>query len=120
MLTKRVVHCRKDPFDIYIGRPSKWGNPFPLTSSRIAVISAYHDWIRDQPELMKAIEDGELAGKVLGCWCRPLPCHGDVLIELDELREATLAEELRLAEEADAVAKLERERDVQRWLQERC
>ena len=28
--TTRVVHCKRAPFDIYIGRPSKWANPFVI------------------------------------------------------------------------------------------
>ena len=26
----RVVNCKKEPYDVYIGRPSKWGNPFKI------------------------------------------------------------------------------------------
>lgn len=28
----RVVHCKRERYDVYIGRPSKWGNPFPVPS----------------------------------------------------------------------------------------
>ena len=77
-----VVHCKKEPYDIYIGRPSKWGNPFQLMSEteRDAVITQYRTWILKQPKLMVALP--ELRGKVLGCWCKPKACHGDVLAEL--------------------------------------
>jgi hypothetical protein len=45
------------------------------------VIEKYRVWIQTQPQLMAAL--GELRGKVLGCWCKPLAaCHGDVLAEL--------------------------------------
>ena len=27
---------------------------------------------------------GELRGKILGCWCKPKPCHGDILVKLVE------------------------------------
>jgi len=82
MLTRQVVHCKRDKFDVYIGRPSKWGNPFPLEdeSERLRVIEQYRRWILTQPELMAALP--ELRGRVLGCWCAPKPCHGDVLVEL--------------------------------------
>lgn len=80
----RVVHCRKEPYDIYIGRPSKWGNPFIIgrDGTREEVIQKYEDWIKTQPNLMAAL--GELDGKILGCWCKPKPCHGDVLVSLVE------------------------------------
>ena len=71
--------------DVYVGRPSKWGNPFPLPNhhsheERIKVIEKYKLWLQTQPNLLAALP--ELKGKTLGCWCAPLPCHGDVLAEL--------------------------------------
>lgn len=79
---ERVVHCKRSEFDVYIGRPSKWGNPFVIGrhGDRAAVIAKYEAWIRSQPRLMAALP--ELRGKVLGCWCTPQPCHGDVLVRL--------------------------------------
>lgn len=81
-MTGMVVHCKRDRYDVYIGRPSKWGNPFPLDGedSRDRVIAQYERWLLTQPELTASI--GELRGKVLGCWCAPRPCHGDVLARL--------------------------------------
>jgi hypothetical protein len=85
----KVVHCKKEPYDIYIGRPSKWGNPFShkigtlarfQVGSIIEAIESYRKWIKTQPELLAALP--ELKGKTLGCWCKPGPCHGDVLVEL--------------------------------------
>lgn len=78
----RAVHCKKDPYNVYIGRPSKWGNPFHvnLDGDRGEVIAKYEAWLRQQPELMAALP--EIRGLVLGCWCAPLPCHGDVLVRL--------------------------------------
>ena len=80
----RVVHCRRAAFDVYIGRPSKWGNPFVIgrDGDREAVIRKYIAWIWDQPELMADLP--ELQGKILGCWCAPKACHGDVLARLAE------------------------------------
>lgn len=97
MQKTRVVHCKKEPYDVYIGRPSKWGNPFPirlrmapdgfsdspnygLGDSREESIQKYKEWIQSKPELLAALP--ELKGKVLGCWCHPHPCHGDILAEL--------------------------------------
>lgn len=87
----RVVHCKKEKYDVYIGRPSKWGNPFThivnrhtqadiIVGSRQEAIDRYREWIGKQPELLASLH--ELKGKTLGCWCKPASCHGDVLIEL--------------------------------------
>lgn len=81
--TKLVVHCKREPYDVYIGRPSKWGNPFEIgrDGTREEVIKKYRRWIVDEhPDLLAQLP--ELRGKVLGCWCAPRPCHGDVLVEL--------------------------------------
>ncbi len=77
-----VVHCKKSKHDIYIGRPSKWGNPFEIgkDGDREEVIQKYCEWVMAQPDLMAALP--ELCGKVLGCWCAPKACHGDVLVSL--------------------------------------
>lgn len=78
----RVVNRKTDAFDVYIGRGSKWGNPFieGEHGSRKTVIDMYARWIQRQPRLMISLR--ELKGKVLGCSCKPKPCHGDVLVKL--------------------------------------
>lgn len=78
----KVVHCKKDAYHVYIGRPSKWGNPFVVgkDGTREEVVEKYREWILKQPELLNSLN--ELKGKVLGCWCAPRACHGDVLVEL--------------------------------------
>ena len=77
-----VVHCKKSKYDVYIGRPSKWGNPFEIgrDGTRVKVIQKYEDWIQTQPKLMEDLP--ELKNKALGCWCAPKPCHGEVLRRL--------------------------------------
>lgn len=82
-LRRLVVHCRRNAFDVYIGRPSKWGNPFEIgkDGTRAEVIAKYREWLLSQPELV-AEAKRELRGKVLGCWCVPNDCHGDVLAEV--------------------------------------
>lgn len=84
-----VVHCKHAPFDVYIGRPSRWGNPFKIgrDGTREEVIAKYRAWVQSQPALMAALP--ELRGKVLGCWCKPEACHGDTLAELADAKEAT-------------------------------
>ena len=70
-------------YDVWVGRPSKWGNPFIIgrDGTRKGVVKKYHQWILKQPDLMHAVQ--ELKNKVLGCWC-PLDasCHADILIKL--------------------------------------
>lgn len=82
MPPRLVVHCKRDRYDVYIGRPSKWGNPFAIgrDGTREEVIDKYRTWLLGQPELLAALP--ELKGKVLGCWCAPQACHGDVLAKL--------------------------------------
>lgn len=90
-MRKNVVHCKKDKYDVYIGRPSKWGNPFVIGKhgTRSEVVEKYEEWllgIIDSPngEKRPSLSDAkrELKGKVLACWCAPYACHGDVLDRL--------------------------------------
>jgi hypothetical protein len=85
------VHCKKEPFDVYIGRPSKWGNPFTsiadkktlaefIVGSKEEAIEAFEKWVKSNQALMNSLH--ELRGKTLGCWCSPKACHGDVLVRL--------------------------------------
>ena len=66
--------------DVYIGRGSKWGNPFRIGAmSREEVIAKYASYIQRQDHLLKDLH--ELKGKNLVCYCAPQACHGDVLKE---------------------------------------
>ena len=73
-----VVH-KRNPHDVFIGRPSKWGNPFIIgrDGEREQVIAKHAFWLLQQPELLAALP--ELKGKRLGCFCAPNSCHGDTL-----------------------------------------
>lgn len=79
VLNKRTDKINSDA--VYVGRPSKWGNPFVVGKhgNRIEVIKFYRQWLT--PEMKEAARQ-ELKGKDLVCWCAPLPCHADVLIEI--------------------------------------
>jgi hypothetical protein len=86
----KVVHCKKSVYDVYIGRPSKWGNPFShkegtkaefVVATRDEAVEKYREWINNQPELIEQAKK-ELTGKVIACWCKPLACHGDILAEI--------------------------------------
>lgn len=93
-----VVHCRKAPFDVYIGRDNPmlglrdvgFSNPFShkanssaeiRVATRQEAIERYETWVLTQPELLERIRR-ELKGKILGCWCSPLACHGEVLARI--------------------------------------
>ena len=78
----RVVHCRRERHHLYIGRPSKWGNPYKIGAdgTRPEVIDLYERYILKHPCLLSDL--AALEGLVLGCWCAPDACHGDVLLRL--------------------------------------
>ena len=67
---------------VYIGRPSKWGNPFTIgkEGTREEVIKLYEEYLMGNAELLGALP--ELRGKDLVCFCAPKACHGDVLLKL--------------------------------------
>jgi hypothetical protein len=87
-ITPVLVNRHKGEFDIYIGRGTIWGNPHPIDLgqgiSRLVSIEMYRE------HLYECIEDGRitindilsLSGKRIGCSCTPLPCHGNVIIEV--------------------------------------
>lgn len=92
-----VAHNKKEKFDIYIGRPSGFGNPFTISNNRtrLGVVQRYYDWVMDEKLIYLIDEKGNkysnfwvrenlhtLKGKILGCWCAPQLCHGHVLAEL--------------------------------------
>jgi hypothetical protein len=77
--------------NIYIGRnmnfyvpgtlKSKWSNPFSSKKyGREKCLEMYEDYITHNKYLLDSLY--ELDGKVLGCWCKPEPCHGDILVKL--------------------------------------
>ena len=82
MKESKVVTLRNENYEVYIGRGSKWGNIFVIgrDGNREEVIRKYREWILKNDYLLSCLE--ELKGKVLGCFCKPLACHGDVLVEL--------------------------------------
>ena len=67
---------------VYVGRPSKWGNPFVVgrDGSREEVVRKYSEWLFRNVELLGQVH--ELRGKNIVCWCAPHACHADVLLEL--------------------------------------
>jgi len=80
---RMVVHYKDDPYDVFIGRGSPWGNPFivGVDGDRMEVIGKFKEWVESDPVMISKVKM-ELKGKVLGCYCSPLPCHGDILTEI--------------------------------------
>lgn len=79
----KVLNKRTAKSGIYIGRPTKWGNPFVIgvDGDRNDVVRKFEEYILENPVLMQAAKD-ELKGKDLVCFCAPLSCHGDVLMRI--------------------------------------
>lgn len=84
-MSTRVVNKYRDSYDIYIGRGSRWGNPFVIgrDGDRDTVIAKYRDYLTHQVQTGKITHDDlrTLKGFTLGCFCKPQACHGDVLVE---------------------------------------
>ncbi len=89
----KVVNKFAEPFDVYIGRPTIFGNPFKISdSSRQEAISKYKDYFNNRIKNDKFFKDciEQLQGKILGCYCKPQDCHGDVIVEyLDSIETDT-------------------------------
>lgn len=69
----------------YIGRPSRWGNPFKLgrDGNRDEIMDKYAEWLAERldddvfrKELLKLSK-----ATALVCWCKPEKCHGDLLVD---------------------------------------
>ena len=80
----KVVNLKDDEYTVYIGRPSKWGNPFKIgrDGNREEVLEKYRQYLHDNYELMRSILS--LDGEILGCYCKPKRCHGDIIVETIE------------------------------------
>lgn len=85
-ITKVRNKDHDETFDVYIGRKTPWGNPFPIEhdahgDKRKEVIEKFKVYFQDEfinkPDNLKHLLT--LRGMRLGCHCKPLPCHGDVI-----------------------------------------
>lgn len=88
MANHPLVRNQKEEYDVHIGRPSEWGNPFIIGAhgTRREVIALHRKWVDglipgpngEKPPTKKYIRE-QLQGKRLGCFCKPKSCHGDYL-----------------------------------------
>ena len=99
----RVVHCKKEHFDVYVGRGSVWGNPYShkegtlaehVVESRSEAIKKFEEYLLSNEDLMKKLPG--LRGKTLGCWCTnsedwnpgdKLKCHGQIIQKYFKIKQ---------------------------------
>ena len=83
-----IVNKYKSSYEVYIGRGSIWGNPFVIgkDGSREEVIEKYRGYFNNKisNDSLFFNETLNLKNKILGCFCKPLACHGDVIVEFLE------------------------------------
>ncbi|MGR8931938.1 MAG: DUF4326 domain-containing protein [Gammaproteobacteria bacterium] len=83
---KRTKGWRMPDNTIYVGRGSKWGNPFSVDQyGRDKAVDMFREYIGHQnsPHGFEPEEIEQLRGKNLACWCKKdQECHADVLLEL--------------------------------------
>lgn len=78
---RRTKGWRMPPDAIYIGRPSRWSNPYRIGTCMVPDAQAAVDAFA--ANLPMSLDLSELRGKTLVCWCRVgSPCHGDILLRL--------------------------------------
>lgn len=76
-----VFHVVRAPADaVFIGRPSRWGNPYNA-GTREQNIARFRRWLwrEIRSGALPLAELAALDGQALACYCKPKPCHGDVL-----------------------------------------
>jgi hypothetical protein len=81
----KIVNLKYNRDCIKIDRSTIFGNPFRIgiDGDREEVIKKYEEWImKDKQEILRNKMKKELKGKTLGCWCKPLSCHGDIIIKI--------------------------------------
>ena len=69
------------PDAVYVGRPSKWGNPIQITKN-VSRNEAVQKFKENMTESFKDMVRKDLKGKDLICYCKPKVCHADVLLEI--------------------------------------
>lgn len=84
-----IVVNVKDEYDVYCGRPSKWGNPFShkegtlakfKTNSKKESIDKFREYLLNNKELLNSLP--ELKDKRISCFCHPKSCHLDIIADM--------------------------------------
>lgn len=87
----KVVHIKKEPYDLYVGRPTIWGNPFShkpggyvkptnIVATREEAVEKFREYAKTNKRILETLH--MLKGKTLACWCAPKACHAHVLAEM--------------------------------------
>jgi len=81
----QIVNKKHSNYDVDIGRPSIWGNPYIIgrDGDRATVVAKYKEHFLGSFHL-KQLATEKLKGKVLGCYCKPKACHGDIIVDFLE------------------------------------
>ncbi len=91
-----VVNIYKSEFTVYIGRAGQgrdgyFGNPIAkgevcpvceeIHEDNGSTLDCYEQYLCYRLEMDSAFNDKvkSLKGETLGCFCKPKPCHGDIL-----------------------------------------
>lgn len=87
-MTCRVVNLRKSPYDVYIGRAGKgqsgyFGNPYSVAEYGDKAIPLFREYFHERIITDPVFKARVLAlkSKILGCFCAPYVCHGDIISE---------------------------------------
>jgi hypothetical protein len=90
----RAVNLRREAYDVYIGRAGHgldgyFGNPYSVREYPKTALDLFVAYFRTRVAMDAAFRQRVLAlrGKRLGCFCKPGPCHGDVIAEWVEANE---------------------------------
>lgn len=70
---------------VYVGRPTKWGNPYVVgkDGTQSECVKLYATWIKlSAQQGLREEAKAVLRGKDLVCWCYPKPCHAEVLLQI--------------------------------------
>lgn len=80
---RRTAGWRAPRGAVYVGRPSRWGNPYAVADHGAEkAVRFFRARIEASPDLRAAVR-AQLAGRDLMCWCPPgTPCHADVLLTI--------------------------------------
>jgi hypothetical protein len=73
------------PAAVYVGRPSRWGNPWRVTEEMPAeeAVARYRAWLDGLSPMQRRAFLDPLRGRDLACWCAPgKTCHAEVLLAM--------------------------------------
>lgn len=85
VLSRRRGNENPPKGSVYVGRPTRWGNPFVVGANytQEEAVEAYRAWLMAPERAWLRAEMREsLRGKNLVCWCHPKVCHADVILEV--------------------------------------